>query len=740
MLALEDDPMSKLCSEDQLQLLNAVDKLRAQGISNYVSLPQIIVCGDQSSGKSSVLEAISGVSFPIKSNLCTRFPTELILRRTPQRSARVSIVPHDERSESEQKALRGFTQELFDLDDLPELIESAKGAMGISPHGKAFAKDILRVEVTGPDRPHLTMVDLPGLIHSETKNQSASDVQLIQDVVQGYMKQSRCIILAVISAKNDFANQIVLKLARAADPTGNRTLGVITKPDTLTAGSASESLYLALARNQEVEFRLGWHVVKNMDSEKGTWTHSERDAEENKFFSEGIWSELPSSSLGVGTFRGRLSKVLLGQIIAELPSLLNEIDKKFGSCQKQLTSLGDPRASSFDQRHYLFQLAESFQALIKSSISGNYISTFFHPAKTNIGYEQRIRAVVQNLNEEFASNLSNRGHRWDIVDDTASFKTHSATDVGECSVGKVTKVRRSDFISYVEYLQKRTRGRELPGTFNPMLVADLFLEQSGHWEAIAREHIDSVWNGVNRFLELVIAHIADESTAVAMHREVIKPAMKQVLEDMRTKTTELLIPHQNAHPITYNDAFLEVLEQVRIERREKEFSEIIKQALGIDKTFSLTSSRSWILNRQGGYDLGKLAKDLAGAEGMGMKRLAATDAMDCLNSYYKVALRRFIDDISVEVIEEKLVNALDAILSPVSVYHMSPNLAARIAGEPEDSKVERAQLTKQLEVLEAGLETCKRFVGLKLTGGDHRPPSGHCQSSQEIAAVWSDEI
>jgi hypothetical protein len=93
-----------LCSEDQLNLLDSVDCLRSQGISHYVSLPQIIVCGDQSSGKSSVLEAISGVSFPIKSNLCTRFPIELVLRKTPHIGVTVSIVPHHSRSESEQLA------------------------------------------------------------------------------------------------------------------------------------------------------------------------------------------------------------------------------------------------------------------------------------------------------------------------------------------------------------------------------------------------------------------------------------------------------------------------------------------------------------------------------------------------------------------------------------------------------------------------------------------------------------
>lgn len=257
MVAFDSNSMSKLCSADQLELLNSIDSLRLQGINNYVSLPQIIVCGDQSSGKSSVLEAISGVSFPVKSNLCTCFPTELVLRRAQNAGATVSIIPHSSHTESERKGLSGFQAVMASFDDLPGIIESAKSGMGISTHGKALSKDVLRIEISGPDRPHLTIVDLPGLIHSETKPQTASDVELIQDVVQGYMKESRCIILAVVSAKNDFANQIVLKLARAADSTGSRTLGVITKPDTLRAGSDNEVMYVSLARNQEVEFRLG---------------------------------------------------------------------------------------------------------------------------------------------------------------------------------------------------------------------------------------------------------------------------------------------------------------------------------------------------------------------------------------------------------------------------------------------------------------------------------------------------
>jgi hypothetical protein len=61
-----------------------------------------------------------------------------------------------------------------------------------------------------------------------------------------------------------------LKLARAADKRDNRTLGVITKPDTLIADSESKAMYVSLVINQDVEFRLGWHVLKNMDSETGS--------------------------------------------------------------------------------------------------------------------------------------------------------------------------------------------------------------------------------------------------------------------------------------------------------------------------------------------------------------------------------------------------------------------------------------------------------------------------------------
>jgi hypothetical protein len=94
-------------------------------------------------------------------------------------------------------------------------------------------------------------VDLPGLIHSENKLLTSADVALVLAMVQSYMANRRGIILAVVSAKNDYANQIVTKLAKDVDSKGPRTLGIITKPDTLPVGSESEVAYANLTRNQD---------------------------------------------------------------------------------------------------------------------------------------------------------------------------------------------------------------------------------------------------------------------------------------------------------------------------------------------------------------------------------------------------------------------------------------------------------------------------------------------------------
>ncbi|KAI0567899.1 interferon-induced GTP-binding protein Mx, partial [Pyrenophora tritici-repentis] len=159
---------------------------------------------------------------------------------------------HENRSESDLEKLQNFHISVSAEDlQLEEIIESAKDAMGIDDCSRVFSSDILRLELSGPEQPHLTLVDLPGLFQAGNRSQSDADSETVKSLVLSYMRSPRSIILAVVSAKNDFNNQSITKYSRQIDPQGLRTLGLITKPDTLDEGSDSERFYVELAQNKD---------------------------------------------------------------------------------------------------------------------------------------------------------------------------------------------------------------------------------------------------------------------------------------------------------------------------------------------------------------------------------------------------------------------------------------------------------------------------------------------------------
>ena len=108
LLPATTSSLDALQTADQRNVLNIVDSLRQCGIDDIIPLPQLVVCGDQSSGKSSVLEAITEIPFPRKENLCTRFATEIVLRRSPKSSIATKIIPDKARSAKEKEELTEF--------------------------------------------------------------------------------------------------------------------------------------------------------------------------------------------------------------------------------------------------------------------------------------------------------------------------------------------------------------------------------------------------------------------------------------------------------------------------------------------------------------------------------------------------------------------------------------------------------------------------------------------------------
>ncbi|KAL5389108.1 hypothetical protein PMIN06_009457 [Paraphaeosphaeria minitans] len=641
---------ASLQSNDTRSLLDVVDNLRSQGISRYVDLPEIVVCGEQSSGKSSVLEAISGMLFPSKDNLCTRFATELILRRGPVAPIRIRIVPGSEenRTEAEIARLLNFNVSVSAEDlDLGDVIESAKKCMGINDDTKVFSSDILRLELSGPEQPHLTLVDLPGF-------------QIPRSPIY---EKSADIILAVVSAKNDFNNQSSTRYSRQIDPRGVRTLGLITKPDTLHEGCGSESFYIELAQNKEVKFKLGWHVLRNRDYTTRNSSLQERNRTEKLFFSSGAWGSLNSSQVGLHSLKSRLSKILRDQILVQLPDVLSQIQGGICDCTRKLEALGTPRATVQEQKRHLLTVSQSFTYLIIAAADGEYSDSFFGDASTHEGYQKRLRANLRNVLTKFADTMREQGHTYDIVD------------------------------------QVSTQGRELPGTFGPLIIGQRFLKQRKPWTRLVKETMEEVVHAVRHVLYAALSHVCNPSTREAILMCIIYPKLDRLEKELQEKVIELLKPHDTRHLITYNHYLTDNVQKAQAGRRMREIKKTLERFFGDDYTNLGTVKLS--------VNVDSSTKLLVTKTEADMNIYASSTATDFMQAYYKVALKKFVDDFSVLAVKARIFERLPALFCPENVLDIKDEMVATLAAEDEESSVERERCCEKLKVLENGLRELK---------------------------------
>lgn len=441
-------------------------------------------------------------------------------------------------------------------------MNDVRDVMGLDLDSRAFSADILRVELTGPTQPHLTLVDLPGLFQAGNKVQSDDDAKAVTSLVLSYMQKTRSIILAVVFAKNDFANQFVTRYAREIDPDGLRTLGIITKPDTLHVGSESEQSFIELAENKHVQYRLRWHVVRNRDYDTRHYSVQDRDEAERDFFFKGLWAGLPHRHVGIASLKPRLSALLRDQILSELPGLTMDVEVGISDCKGTLSRLGAPRSTLEEQCMHSLRISQNFVSLAKSAIDGVYNDSFFGSASTDIGYKKRLRAVVQNVLLDFANTMRQRGHARHIVDHLT--KKMRATDA--------RFVTREEFIDQILVPMRRSRGTQLPGTYNPHIVADLFYEQSKLWQAYVLQLSAQVWEATMLVLNFILDHTADENTAGGLKRHIINPAMEVLRKNLEDMTITVLSPHRTGYPITYNHYLTENIQKLKEDHQKRFFA------------------------------------------------------------------------------------------------------------------------------------------------------------------------
>jgi hypothetical protein len=199
---------------------------------------------------------------------------------------------------------------------------------------------------------------------------------------------------------------------------------------------------LSLARNEQVEFHLGWHVVRNPDTGASSGAQ-DRDAIEKQFFAESNFRSLSATNLGIEHLRQRLSMVLFGQIKAELPQLIEDIESGISSCHRGLEKLGPARITLDDQKNFLVDLSDDFQKLCDAAIKGDYEHDFFADRSL---FDRRLSAMIANLGMDFEEKIRTKGTRWEIVQ-SASRKKGCRT--------------RGQAIEEVRKLLRMSRGREV---------------------------------------------------------------------------------------------------------------------------------------------------------------------------------------------------------------------------------------------------------------------------------------
>lgn len=343
-----------------ISMINKLQDILAPVVSDkpQISLPQVAVVGSQSSGKSSVLEALVGRDFlPRGRDICTRRPLVLMLEYREEE-------PGDEHTEwGEFRHLPG--KRFYDFSAIRREIQAETDReAGLN---KGVSDKQIRLKITSPNVLNMTLVDLPGITKVPVGDQPRDIEAMIRKMIMDYITQQNCIILAVSPANSDLATSDALQMAREADPNGFRTIGVITKLDIMDRGTDACNFLLG----KVIPLKLGYVGVVNRSQEDINKNRgiAAALAYEEKFFNEHpVYSNL-SDRCGMPQLARNLNQILEQHIKRVLPDLKARLNSQMVSVSKELQAYGQPLESKMAQGVVLLNIltkyCEAFAAMLE---------------------------------------------------------------------------------------------------------------------------------------------------------------------------------------------------------------------------------------------------------------------------------------------------------------------------------------------------------------------------------------
>ena len=211
-------------------------------------------------------------------------------------------------------------------------------------------------------------------------------------------------ILAVMPCNVDIATQEILKLAEEADPTGVRTMGILTKPDLATESATRSALDLVSGKRSNLQ--LGYHVVKNRSADDTLSSLAQRHNAEKAFFASPEWRPA-IERCGVTVLKDRLRNLLQRISKEELPHVKMDIDERLRRSTAERDGMGPARADAAAQRQFLGVVAARFQSVTAAALSGQYASDAIFAKMPCM----RLITRLLNLHSVFVDTFVERAHK-----------------------------------------------------------------------------------------------------------------------------------------------------------------------------------------------------------------------------------------------------------------------------------------------------------------------------------------
>ncbi|KAL8155597.1 dynamin-related protein 4C-like [Apium graveolens] len=357
-------------------LLDAIDKLRnLKVMQEGIQLPTIVVVGDQSSGKSSVLESLAGISLPRGQGICTRVP--LIMR-----------LHHHSKPESELHL--EYSSKVVSTDEMNVADAIIKATEEIAGNGKGISHTPLTLVVKKNGVPDLTMVDLPGITRVPVHGQPENIYEQISGIIMEYIKPEESIILNVLSATVDFPTCESIRMSQSVDKTGDRTLAVVTKSDKSPEGLREKVMA------DDVNIGLGYVCVRNRIGDESY--EEARLAESMLFASHPLLSKIDKSMVSVPVLARKLVQIQATIISKCLPEIVRKINAKLNGNVLELNNLPQKLSTVAEAINAFMRiLGLSKESLKKLLVRGEFDE---YPDNKNMHSTARLAEMVDKFSHE----------------------------------------------------------------------------------------------------------------------------------------------------------------------------------------------------------------------------------------------------------------------------------------------------------------------------------------------------